>query len=163
MVHDLCIFLSLLRQDNFFTGAILWEENLYFGQKQHFDVKMQLVTSQDIIWWTVDYLWIIVMFPSAVWTFILTAPIHCRRLIGEQVMLVNIDKVGKWTMPSVLKSVQIFNSMYSSVYSALMILWGHMSDFRSGRCDVLLTVLNLVSGYLLLARLAQRHEEGQLV
>ncbi len=38
-----------------------------------------------------------------------------------------------------------------------------MSVSRSGRCDVLLTVLNLVSGYLLLARLAQRHEEGQLV
>ncbi len=25
-----------------------------------------------------DYLWIIVMFLSAVWTLILTAPIHCR-------------------------------------------------------------------------------------
>ncbi len=33
-----------------------------------------------------DYLWIIVMFLSAVWTLILTAPIHCRGSIGEQVM-----------------------------------------------------------------------------
>ncbi len=33
-----------------------------------------------------DYLWIIVMFLSAVWTLILTAPIHCRGFIGEQVM-----------------------------------------------------------------------------
>ncbi len=33
-----------------------------------------------------DYLWIIVMFLSAVWTLILTAPIHCRASIGEQVM-----------------------------------------------------------------------------
>ncbi len=28
-------------------------------------------------WSGVDYLWIIVMFLSAVWTLILTAPIHC--------------------------------------------------------------------------------------
>ncbi len=33
-----------------------------------------------------DYLWIIVMFLSDVWTLILTAPIHCRGSIGEQVM-----------------------------------------------------------------------------
>ncbi len=32
------------------------------------------------------YLWIIVMFLSAVWTLILTAPIHCRASIDEQVM-----------------------------------------------------------------------------
>ncbi len=42
---------------------------------------------QDINWWTgVDYLCIIVMFLSAVWTLILTAPIQCRGSIGEQVM-----------------------------------------------------------------------------
>ncbi len=34
----------------------------------------------------VDYVWIIVMFLSAVWTHILTAPIHLRGSIGEQVM-----------------------------------------------------------------------------
>ncbi len=33
---------------------------------------------------SVDYLWIIVI--SAVWTLILTAPIHCRGSIGEQVI-----------------------------------------------------------------------------
>ncbi len=33
-----------------------------------------------------DYLWVIVMFLSAVWTLILTAPIHCRGSTGEQVM-----------------------------------------------------------------------------
>ncbi len=41
-------------------------------------------------WSVVDYLWIIVMFLSAVWTLILTAPIHCRWIdewsIAEQVM-----------------------------------------------------------------------------
>ncbi len=33
-----------------------------------------------------DYLWIIVMFLSAVWTLILTAPIHCRASIDETVV-----------------------------------------------------------------------------
>ncbi len=33
-----------------------------------------------------NYLWIIVMFLSAVWALILTAPIHCRGSIGEQVI-----------------------------------------------------------------------------
>ncbi len=33
-----------------------------------------------------DYLWIIVMFLSAVWTLILTAPIHCRASISETLM-----------------------------------------------------------------------------
>ncbi len=37
-------------------------------------------------WSGVDYLWIIVMFLSAVWTLILTAPIHCRGSIAEEVM-----------------------------------------------------------------------------
>ncbi len=33
-----------------------------------------------------DNLWIIVMFLSAVWTLILTAPIHCRGSISEEVI-----------------------------------------------------------------------------
>ncbi len=33
-------------------------------------------------WSSVDYLWIIVMYLSAVWTLILTAPIHCRASIA---------------------------------------------------------------------------------
>ncbi len=37
-------------------------------------------------WSGVDYLWIIEIFLSAVWTLILTAPIHCRGSIAEQVM-----------------------------------------------------------------------------
>ncbi len=36
-------------------------------------------------WSHVDFLWIIVMLLSAVWTLILMAPIHCRGSIGEQV------------------------------------------------------------------------------
>ncbi len=47
-------------------------------------LQTQLFTSQDINWWTV-VLCIIVMFLSDVWTLILTAPIHCRASIAEQV------------------------------------------------------------------------------
>ncbi len=55
-----------------------------------FLTNMQFFTFKDVNWWTgVDYLWIIVMFLSAVWTLILTAPIHCRGSIGEQVMYCN--------------------------------------------------------------------------
>ncbi len=51
-------------------GAIWPEENVKF-------VSYKLFTSQDVNWWT-GVVWIIVMFLSAVWTLILTAPIHCR-------------------------------------------------------------------------------------
>ncbi len=60
----------------------------YFEQKQWIELKTvdlfltntQLLASQD------GLEWIIVMFLSAVWTLILTAPIHFRGSIGEQVM-----------------------------------------------------------------------------
>ncbi len=50
----------------------------------------QLLSSQDVNWWT-GVVCIIVMFLSAVWTLILTAPIHCRGSIAEQVMQCNIS------------------------------------------------------------------------
>ncbi len=64
----------------------------YFDQKQRIELKTvdlfltntQLLASQDGL--ERITLWIIVMFLSAVWTLILTAPIHCRGSIGEQVM-----------------------------------------------------------------------------
>ncbi len=34
----------------------------------------------------VDYLWIIVIILSSVWALILTAAIHCKGSIGEQVI-----------------------------------------------------------------------------
>ncbi len=45
----------------------------------------QLLSSPDVNWWT-GVVWIIVMFLSAVWTLILTAPIHCRASIAETLM-----------------------------------------------------------------------------
>ncbi len=41
---------------------------------------------QDLNWLTwIDYL-LIVMIVSAIWTLILTAPIHCKGSIEEQIM-----------------------------------------------------------------------------
>ncbi len=37
-----------------------------------------------------DYLWIIEMLLSAVWTLILMAPIHCRRSIGDVMQIIII-------------------------------------------------------------------------
>ncbi len=63
----------------------------HFNQKQQVEVKNALMfTSYKHIVFhfksLIDdsYMWIIVMFLSAVWT--LTAPIHCRWSFGEQVM-----------------------------------------------------------------------------
>ncbi len=46
-------------------------------------------------WTGVDYLWIIAMFLSNVWTLVLTAPIHCRGTIDEQVMWCDIFQRNK--------------------------------------------------------------------
>ncbi len=43
--------------------------------------KLKLIDGLE--WCGVDYLWIIVMFLSAVWTLILMAPIHCIPLVSK--------------------------------------------------------------------------------
>ncbi len=65
--------------------ALLWIMDLCMSRTILFITNTQLFTSQGVIWWT-GFMWIIVMFLSAVWTLILTAPIHCRGSTGEQVM-----------------------------------------------------------------------------
>ncbi len=66
-----------------------WWQNFYFWVNYPFNdgfvYYKQLFPSQDVNWWA-GVMWIIVMFLSAVWTLILTAPIHCRWSIGEQAM-----------------------------------------------------------------------------
>ncbi len=47
------------------------------------------VTSPDVNWW-IGVVWIIVMFLSAVWSLILTAPIHCSASIAESRISSNI-------------------------------------------------------------------------
>ncbi len=39
------------------------------------NINLSFFLSQDINWWT-GVVWIIVMFLSAAWTLVLTAPIH---------------------------------------------------------------------------------------
>ncbi len=58
---------------------------------------MQLFTLQDANWWT-GLVWITcgLLFLSAVWMLILTAPIHCRGYIGEQVMQCKISPNLFW-------------------------------------------------------------------
>ncbi len=61
-------------------------------------------------WSGVDYLWIIVMFLSAVWTLILTAPIHCRASIAETLMQRHISPnlMKKQTHPNLGCPQRIF-------------------------------------------------------
>ncbi len=78
------------RIDFFTVGSVIMDiMDWFFGQRLSlklminlFFTNMHLFTLQDINWWT-GVVWIIVIFLSAVWTLILTAPIHS---IGEQVM-----------------------------------------------------------------------------
>ncbi len=48
--------------------------------------NMHILVSQDVNNWWTGVVWIIVMFLSAVWTLILTAPIHYIVSIAERVM-----------------------------------------------------------------------------
>ncbi len=63
--------------------ALLWVMDLYFVQKWPFKVKH--LNNRFVSLNIFERVWINVMF-LAVWTLILTAPIHCRGPIGEQVM-----------------------------------------------------------------------------
>ncbi len=53
-----------------------------------FLTNMQLFTNKTVTdgLESVEYLWVTMMFLSAVWTLILMAPIHCGGYVGEQVM-----------------------------------------------------------------------------
>ncbi len=76
--------------------ALLTIMDLYFAQKQRFQVKMPITdgfvcyihaafhfTRHSLM---TGVTWIIVMFLSAVLALILMAPIHCRQYTFEQVM-----------------------------------------------------------------------------
>ncbi len=69
---------------DFFTG----ESNIMGREKSSYDGFVFIQTYSFLLHnMLIDGLeWIIVMFLSAVWTLILTAPIHCRGSIGELVM-----------------------------------------------------------------------------
>ncbi len=70
------------------SRLIFWPEVMVWSLNTLMMDLFQLLSSQDVNWWT-GVVWItcgLLMFLSAVWTLILTAPIHCRASIGEQVM-----------------------------------------------------------------------------
>ncbi len=90
-VLDRSIFLDLCILNDFFTAVILYDLRKPLFEDKNvlmylFITNMQLFDSQDINWWNgvFNYLWIIDMFLSAVWTLILTAPIHWRGSFGGQ-------------------------------------------------------------------------------
>ncbi len=91
-------------------------------------------------WSGVDYLWIIVMFLSAVWTLNLTAPIHCRASIAETVMnvtflhIVNLVHLKHWVFLCRLSSSFLFSR-------------GDKSDYLN--IDQLVHFLNEVSNFFL--------------
>ncbi len=74
-----------------------------------------------IDWRWVDYLWTIVMFLSAVWTLILTAPIRCRGSIGEQVTLALLSRwrssnSGCFSLPGICRIYFPLNILVASLW-----------------------------------------------
>ncbi len=86
---------------------------LFLRETQHF-------TSHAVNWWT-GVVWIIVMFLSAVWTLILTAPIHCRGSIGEQVMHCSISTIQFWWRNKLMNGLRV------STFSANFQFWVNYS------------------------------------
>ncbi len=58
--------------------------DLYSCQKQQFKIKSFLF--HNMLTDGLEWCGLLVILLSAVWTLILTAPIHCRGSTGEQVM-----------------------------------------------------------------------------
>ncbi len=65
-----------------------------------------------------EYLWIIVILLSAVWTLILTAPIHCRGSIGEQVTQCYISP--KWYSE---EAIYVLDGLEVSTFSENVHFW----------------------------------------
>ncbi len=94
-------------------------------------IEKKLFTSQDINWLT-GSMWIIVTFLSAVWTLILTAPIHCRGSTGERDVLLNFSK-------SVLmknKLIYILADLKESTFSENFYFWVDFK-FKCGLIDLI--------------------------
>ncbi len=98
-----------------------WRKS-YYGLWTHILVKnilmmdlLQLLSSPDVNWWT-GVVWIIVMFLPAVWTLILTAPIHCRASIAETLMQrhISTNLMKKQTHPNLgwTEGEHIFKSSF---------------------------------------------------
>ncbi len=111
---DLLAFFVLL----FFFYII----DIYINFKQVKSVLMldlfQLLYSPDVNWWT-GVVWIIVMFLSAIWTVILTAPIHTWVWIpGESKQYSNNKLVLMIDLLFVTSNISRENSLKRSVRDA---------------------------------------------
>ncbi len=97
-------------------------------------------------WSGVDYLWIIVMFLSAVWTLILTAPIHCRGSTAEQVMecYISPNLMKKQTHPNLawLEGVHIFSkfSFLGELFLDIMFIFVCVLSYCSVFPHILLSI-----------------------
>ncbi len=110
--------------DGLFTiqKALLW-----IMDSQTCSFWTQLISCYLMDWSGVDYLWIIVMFLSAVWTLILTAPIHCRGCIGERVMEFYISSnLFPWTNKLIYISDGLRVNTFFSTFSFFKVfLWNY--------------------------------------
>ncbi len=114
---------------DFFTGGItIMDYGLLFWTPMDLYCKyMQLVTSQDVNCWNhVDFLWIIVMFLSAVWTLILTAPIHCRIHLWASDVVLNVTKFAKCASFNLVSLPEIL--LLNSYFKKKKICWNYMAE-----------------------------------
>ncbi len=81
-----------------------------------------LIDGLELCWLLVDYN--SVFFFSAVWTLILTAPIHCRGSIGEQMMWCYISPNLFWWR---IKLIYILDCLMVSTFSEHFQLWVNYS------------------------------------
>ncbi len=66
------------------TFTIFSRPHVLFSDSTNLQFESRNILMMDLfLLSSLDYLWIIVMFLSAVWTLILTAPIHYKGSIGE--------------------------------------------------------------------------------
>ncbi len=104
----------------------------YYGLWNHILVQnvlmldlFHLLSSQDINWWT-GVVWIIVIFLSAVWTLILTAPIHCRASIAETLMQrhISTNLMKKQTHPNLIDGLMM--RTFSADFHVFYKLFAHL-------------------------------------
>ncbi len=105
-------------------GLIFWPEAMVWGLNRLNDGFVSFVFSR-----CVDYLRIIVMYLSAVWTLILTAPIHCRGSIGEQVMQCYIS-------PNMMKTQTHLDELPVSTFSAKFTEYTNKFPFRDQKAPI---------------------------
>ncbi len=116
------------RESYFMDYGLTWEQRFevkHLNDGFVFHANTLFWASQDVNWWT-GVVWIIGMFLSAVQTLILTAPIHCRGSIGEQVMqcYISPNLTKKQTH---LHVQQIVNLEFLMGYRMFYMVWKPLS------------------------------------